>query len=499
MNGHTSRQVNSVEKNLLSQPSTRRSFIKLAAASMMFIGGVNPLKRSWAYGATARSSPLGQLPSLDGELLFDDAARQTAAEDFGHHVHRLPIAVLRPRSVNDVLRVVDYANKRGLKIAMRGQGHCLYGQAQAEGGIVIDSSTLNVLRWHGNNALDAQPGALWGHVAMAALSQGLTPPVIPDALMLSVGGILSVGGTGETSYRSGAVVDHVLELDVVTGAGNLVTCSPERNSELFRMMLAGLGQCGIIVRGRLRLVQAPQYVAIRTFTYDDMDAFLSDQARLATVEALGPLTGRVMREPDGRSRFTLIAGTFLAQPEEGASPPAWMASLRFKAEGVPARMSYWEYLDRRTASIIAGKASGKPNPSLALVLPDSSIPPFLTHLVSTPEAFIGIWLFEVFPMITARFSQPLHKVPAGTMAFALRLQRRASADNAPDHQAMLEANRTLPPRLRAAGGKIYPPFAPVLSPYEWQEHYGPETWRRFAAAKKRFDPNNVLTPGAGIF
>jgi FAD/FMN-containing dehydrogenase len=27
----------------------------------------------------------------------------------------------------------------------------------------------------------------------------------------------------------------------------------------------------------------------------------------------------------------------------------------------------------------------------------------------------------------------------------------------------------------------------------------PETWQRFAAAKKQFDPNNVLTPGAGIF
>lgn len=26
-----------------------------------------------------------------------------------------------------------------------------------------------------------------------------------------------------------------------------------------------------------------------------------------------------------------------------------------------------------------------------------------------------------------------------------------------------------------------------------------QTWQRFAAAKRRFDPNNVLTPGAGVF
>jgi FAD/FMN-containing dehydrogenase len=473
--------------------------MKLVAASTMFLGGIHLLKGSWAYGATARSSPLGELPSLDGELRFNDADRQAAASDFGRHIHRAPIAVLRPGSVHDIVRMVAYANQHGLKIAMRGQGHCLYGQAQVEGGIVIDSSTLNAVRWQGSNALDAEPGALWGEVVKTALAHGLTPPVVPDALILSVGGLLSVGGTGETSYRSGAVVDHVLELDVVTGAGELMTCSSEGNNELFRMTLAGLGQCGIIVRARLHLVPAPTDVAMRTLTYDDLDTLLSDQARLATVEALGPLGGGLIREADGRWRFVLRAGTFLTQPDDGANPPSWMAGLQFKAEAPAARMSYWEYLDRQTAGIAAAKASGKPSPSLALMLPDSAVQPFLTHVLSTPEASIGIWRIESFPMITARFTQPLHKIPGGPMAFTLRLQRRSSAEHAPDHEAMLAANRTLLPRMRTVGGKIYPPFAPILSRVEWQEHYGPETWQHFAAAKKRFDPNNVLTPGAGIF
>ena len=64
---------------------------------------------------------------------------------------------------------------------------------------------------------------------------------------------------------------------------------------------------------------------------------------------------------------------------------------------------------------------------------------------------------------------------------------------------MLAANQALLPLLLAAGGKVYPPFAPILSHEQWQEHYGMEVWPRFAAAKKRFDPNTVLTPGAGIF
>jgi FAD/FMN-containing dehydrogenase len=59
-----------------------------------------------------------------------------------------------------------------------------------------------------------------------------------------------------------------------------MTCSQERNDELFRMMLAGLGQCGIIVRARFRLAQAPGYVVLRTLNYPDLETLVSDQAPL---------------------------------------------------------------------------------------------------------------------------------------------------------------------------------------------------------------------------
>jgi FAD/FMN-containing dehydrogenase len=195
----------------------------------------------------------------------------------------------------------------------------------------------------------------------------------------------------------------------------------------------------------------------------------------------------------------LLAGTLLKQTDGGDRTPAWLAGLRYKSEAAAARTPYWDYLDRRTASIAGGIARGNPNPSLALMLPEVAVLPFLTHVLSTPEAFAGIWRIEVFPMITSRFTQPLHRIPAGALVFTLRLQRRASAAGAPDHEAMLVANQTLVPRLYAAGGRVYPPYSPTLSRDGWREHYGPETWRQFAAAKKRFDPANVLTPGAGIF
>ena len=475
---------------------TRRSFVKSAGASLLVSGAPQAL---WEQRAAAE--PLDDLPKLDGEVLFGEAARGVAGRDIGSGIRRLPIAVLRPRSVDDIIRMTAYANKNGRKIAMRGQGHSLYGQAQAEGGIVVDSSTLNAVRPYKDDLLDVEPGALWGEVAKAAISQRRTLPVMVDALMLSVGGTLSVGGIGETSYREGCQVDHVSELDVVTATGDRVTCSPERNDELFHMTLAGLGQCGVIVGTRLRLVRAPEYVVLRTLNYPDLQSLVSDQRRIATAESLGPLTSRIVKEPTGAVRFQLVAGTFLADGAE-ASSPGWMTGLQHVSEASPVRLSYWGYLDRRTvvqlASIAAVK-SGTKNPSLAFMLPEASVVPFVTHVLANPEAFVGIWLIEVFPMITARFTQPLQKMPDAELTFGVRLHRRTSADNMHDPQAMLASNEALVAQLLATGGKVYPPYAPVLSQQQWRQHFGPETWQRFAAAKKRFDPNNVLAPGAGIF
>jgi FAD/FMN-containing dehydrogenase len=63
------------------------------------------------------------------------------------------------------------------------------------------------------------------------LAHRLTPPVFTDYLELSVGGTLSAGGIGGTSPRFGGQVDNVAELEVVTGAGERMVCSPHQRAD----------------------------------------------------------------------------------------------------------------------------------------------------------------------------------------------------------------------------------------------------------------------------
>ena len=137
------------------------------------------LGRPWIAAAKAQTCCPDDVPRLDGEYLDDDAARRSAAADFGRSVHRLPLAVVKPRTVDDVVRVVAHANHNGIKVAMRGQAHSLYGQALADGGIVINSASLRDVGEASDDTIDAQAGATVGRRGES--SAGARPPAAGHA------------------------------------------------------------------------------------------------------------------------------------------------------------------------------------------------------------------------------------------------------------------------------------------------------------------------------
>src|SRR2546425_7135458 len=160
----------------MNEQLSRRKFIKAAVGAATVIG-FNLHTRSWVTRAQAATQPFAGVPKLDGVLLFDEASRKAIAVDGGNLFHRVPAAVLRPGSVQDIITMVQYANQHALKIAIKGQGHSRYGQTQAEAGIVIDSSTFSAVHTPTAESVEAQFGALWGDVATATLAKGLTPRV----------------------------------------------------------------------------------------------------------------------------------------------------------------------------------------------------------------------------------------------------------------------------------------------------------------------------------
>jgi hypothetical protein len=55
------------------------------------------------------------------------------------------------------------------------------------------------------------------------------------------------------------------------------------------------------------------------------------------------------------------------------------------------------------------------------------------------------------------------------------------------------------PRIFARGGTVYLPFSPLLASNQRLQQFDQAIWSRLTAAKSKYDPAGVLTPGAGLF
>lgn len=483
---------------MTSRTLLRRALLQGALAVTVF----NPVTRSWA--ATASPESVG-VPPLDGALLSDPATRSAAADDFGHIVHREPWAVLVPGSVEDIVKMVRFARAHRLKVAAArgiGESHSTQGQSQVEAGIVIDMSALSTIHELHETSAWVDAGVRWIELLQATLPLGKSPPTLTDYIELSIGGTLSVGGIGGQTFRSGLQVDNVLELDVVTGRGELVRCSPFRERSLFDAVRAGLGQFGIIVRARVRLVAVPPRVRVYTAQYSDLAAFLADQTRLIDEGRFDYLEGSASPAGNGQWTFQLEAAKYYAP---GSEPDdSWLLSGLSFLPGTVQTVdeSYFDFANR-LAPLVALLQQlglwGYPHPWINLFVPECDAVRFIRGVLSrTTEADTGQGPILIYPFHPGRLTAPFSRVPEGRHAFLFSLLRTAIPPTPEQVADLVAKNRAIYEQLVVLGGTRYPIDSVPMSRTDWRRHFGP-LWPSFILKKERFDPDNVLTPGQRIF
>ncbi|MBN1283099.1 MAG: FAD-binding oxidoreductase [Proteobacteria bacterium] len=116
----------------------------------------------------------------------------------------------------------------------------------------------------------AESGVTFSELVKATLAKGLVPYTVPELKGITVGGAVSGCSIESMSYRHGGFHDSCLEYEIVTGTGDVATCSPERNPELFHMLHGSYGTLGLITRAKFRLHPAKPYVKM---TYERHRSF----------------------------------------------------------------------------------------------------------------------------------------------------------------------------------------------------------------------------------
>jgi cytokinin dehydrogenase len=480
---------------------SRRTFVKaLVAGAGTLVLGFDPVRRSWVTSAYA-ANPVVSIPHLDGVLLTDPATLAAFGDDFGHIVHNIPIAVLKPGSVEDVVRAVTFCRQNDIPVAMRGQGHSTQGQSQVLAGLVIDSSTLNAIEHIGPGYAIVQAGVRWIDFLAQSEPLGLRPPVITGFTGLSVGGTLSMGGIGPASFRYGAIVDNVIELEVVTGDGVLRTCSLAHDPILFAAVVGGVGQYGIIVRAKVRLVSVGQNARNYVIAYGDFPTMFQDMNTLTAagkVDGVYSIFGPAPTPSGFGYQLNVVKYWATGSPPNDAD---LLAGLHF----VPPQLTTTDMSAFNYDTLVDQQLGQLPINFEAHVWGDVFLPASQTSafvqasLTTITPADLGpigfILLFPVknlFPQaIALRLPNEPHVFLFDVLTSGTIGDPTYPATEIPKARARFEA-------ARAVGGTLYPIGSTPMSKADWAQQYGP-LYPILRALKEIFDPENILTPGPGIF
>ena len=267
----------------------------------------------------ATSTTFAGAPTLSGELVVDDESREAVATDLGKIARHMPCAVLRPGSADDIAAMIRFCAEHDIPVSTRGQAHTTLGQGLS-GGLVIESRHLDRIHSLGPDVAEVDAGIRWMDLTKAAYAQSpsMTPPVLTGYTGLTVGGTLSVGGIGGLvgGLHTGLQVDHVRELEVVTGTGDVERCSRDHKPDLFEAVLGGLGQCAVITRAVIELVPARQRARTYAPAYTDNGAFFSDLRAVIDRPGVDHVYAELL-QADTTLTYKLYATAFY---DEGAPP-----------------------------------------------------------------------------------------------------------------------------------------------------------------------------------
>jgi cytokinin dehydrogenase len=426
-----------------------------------------------------------------------------ASQDFGNMLQGRSQVVIQPRDVQDIVALLQIANHEHLAITPRGSGCSQSGQSVSPDGITLEISRFDTIQVFTETELvRCGAGTTWRQLAVYLGSQGLLPCVMPLNLNLTVGGTLSAGGFGANSHRFGTVIANVKELEVVTGAGECVTCSQTENLDVFDAVLGGVGRCAVMTAATLKLRRIRSQVRTYYLIYDDINTWLCDQQQLQQVNGIDYLEGfcsasvqGLYKTPTGRSPLVhWLYGLHVGVEFELAQPPQAeqvLQGLRYS------RLLYTEddatvaYMSRYDVRYQAMQQSGswrQPHPWFDCLLPLEIAGEVIPKILDILPMFFGDGhrIILLADQQTPRYFMKPEDAPA--CLFAVLPTGIPTAFLEPALAALEQVNDLV---IQAGGKRYLSGWLGNMTTEAWQLHFGSQ-YSYWQNLKQQFDPNNIL-------
>jgi FAD/FMN-containing dehydrogenase len=114
----------------------------------------------------------------------------------------------------------------------------------------------------------------------ATLPHGLAPLVVPQLKTITLGGAVTGLGIESTSFRNGLPHESVLEMDILTGSGDVLTASPEQHPDLYRGFPNSYGTLGYSVRLKIELESVKPFVMLNHLRFGSLSDLVATMDRI---------------------------------------------------------------------------------------------------------------------------------------------------------------------------------------------------------------------------
>ena len=191
---------------------------------------------------------------IDGEVVTpaDDAWNEARRPwNFAHD--QQPELVAFPESAEDVVAIVQYASRHGLRVAPQGTGHNAGPLGSLDDTILLSTSRMRgvTVDAEGRRARVAA-GTLWLEVTEVTSPLGLAPlsGSSPD---VGVVGYALGGGASWLGRKHGLAANSILAIELVTADGRLRRVDPDHDADLFWALRGGGGSFGVVTAMEIAL------------------------------------------------------------------------------------------------------------------------------------------------------------------------------------------------------------------------------------------------------
>lgn len=344
----------------------------------------------------------------EGAVDVSEGALARAAHDETPHFRsHSPLAVIKPRSTEEVALVLREATKAGVYVTPRGAGTGKAGGCvPVHGGIVLSLEHFTkILEIDDDNFVArVQPAVLLADLQQAVEDRGLFYPPDPSSLTAcTIGGNVSTNAGGPRAVKYGVTGDYVLGLEVVLPTGEVLrtgrrTAKGVAGYDVTHLVVGSEGTLGVVTEVTLRLIARPGAVETALAHFPSSAAAIQCVTRLlragiplrcaeyidgTSLDALREHPGITLKLP-AESRAALLFEVDAPSAEE-AFPALGLALEQALDEGAVSTMVATDERQRREmwqARRLLSEATRRWKPrkiSEDIVVPRSRLPELVTR------------------------------------------------------------------------------------------------------------------------